>query len=124
RELKWIAPSRFYDRGERRRGRAAMWPLLPPSWGRPLAIRARSRASRLRSPNFVWPCSMPMSSFMSTDNFVISRREMLRHAGCGFGAWALLDLATREGLLHAAPAAALENPLAPKRPHFSARARH
>src|SRR5262249_10104356 len=46
-----------------------------------------------------------------------SRREMLCHAGLGFGAWALLDLMTRE-------AAAADNPLAPKRPPLPARAKH
>jgi uncharacterized protein (DUF1501 family) len=48
----------------------------------------------------------------------MSRREMLRRAGCGFGAWALLDLLRRDGL------AAAHNPLAAKKPHFAARARH
>jgi len=61
---------------------------------------------------------------MWIEEMMISRREMLKDAACGFGAWALLDLATRDGLLHAAPAEALENPLAPKKPHFSARAKH
>jgi hypothetical protein len=49
---------------------------------------------------------------------------MLRHAGLGFGAWALLDLLTRDGRLDAAPAAAPENPLAAKPPHEPARAKH
>src|SRR5438270_4096948 len=53
-----------------------------------------------------------------------SRREMLRHAGFGFGAWALLDLLARDGMLSAAPASALKNPLAAKSPHFPARAKH
>jgi uncharacterized protein (DUF1501 family) len=48
---------------------------------------------------------------------------MLRTAGLGFGAWALLDLLGRDGLLSAAPAAA-ENPLAAKPSHFPARAKH
>jgi hypothetical protein len=50
----------------------------------------------------------------------ISRREMLRHAGFGFGGWALLDLLTRDGRLAAAP----ENPLTAKPSHSAARARH
>jgi uncharacterized protein (DUF1501 family) len=54
----------------------------------------------------------------------MSRRDMLRHAGLGFGSWALLDLLSRDGLLSAAPAAAPENPLAAKAPHFPARAKH
>jgi uncharacterized protein (DUF1501 family) len=49
---------------------------------------------------------------------------MLRHAGFGFGAWALLDLLTRDGLLAAGPQAAPPNPLVAKRPHFPARAKH
>jgi uncharacterized protein (DUF1501 family) len=48
---------------------------------------------------------------------------MLRRAGLGFGAWALLDLCTRdEG--RAAPAPLPANPLAPKLAHFPARAKH
>jgi uncharacterized protein (DUF1501 family) len=47
---------------------------------------------------------------------------MLRHAGFGFGAWALLDLMTREGRI-ASAASGPENPLAAKPPHFPARAR-
>jgi uncharacterized protein (DUF1501 family) len=45
---------------------------------------------------------------------------MLRRAGCGFGAWALLDLLTRDGLTSAAP----DNPLAAKVGHGPARAKH
>jgi uncharacterized protein (DUF1501 family) len=43
---------------------------------------------------------------------------MLRHAGFGFGAWALLDLLARDGLVSAAST----NPLAARSPHFPARA--
>src|SRR6516162_4960970 len=49
---------------------------------------------------------------------LFSRREMLRHAGLGFGSWALLDLLTRDGLL------AAENPLAARASHKPARAKH
>jgi uncharacterized protein (DUF1501 family) len=49
---------------------------------------------------------------------------MLRHAGLGFGSWALLDLLTRDGLLPAAAATEPENPLAPRPGHFPARAKH
>jgi hypothetical protein len=49
---------------------------------------------------------------------------MLRHAGLGFGAWALLDLLTRDGLAAGPPGPARANPLAPKPPHFPARAKH
>src|SRR5262249_21630881 len=48
---------------------------------------------------------------------------MLRQAGCGFGAWALLDLLARDGRLATAPAAPA-NPLAAKPPHFPAKAKH
>ncbi len=51
----------------------------------------------------------------------LSRREWLLRAGGGFGAWALLDLLKRDGALAASPSP--ENPLAPKPPHFPARAR-
>jgi uncharacterized protein (DUF1501 family) len=54
----------------------------------------------------------------------LTRREMLRRAGLGFGSWALLDLLTRDGRLDAAPSAARDNPLAPKPPHEPARAKH
>jgi hypothetical protein len=50
-----------------------------------------------------------------------SRREMLRRAGLGFGAWALLDLLQSDGRLAAAPAA--DNPLAPKKPPLPATAK-
>jgi uncharacterized protein (DUF1501 family) len=49
---------------------------------------------------------------------------MLRHAGFGFGTWALLDLLARDGRLSAAPATVAKNPLASKPPHFPARAKH
>jgi hypothetical protein len=48
---------------------------------------------------------------------LLSRRQMLCQAGLGFGAWALLDLLTREGRLQASP-------LAAKPPHSPARAKH
>jgi hypothetical protein len=50
---------------------------------------------------------------------LLSRRHWLAQVGLGFGAWALLDLLEREGRA----AAAGVNPLAPKPPHFPARAR-
>jgi uncharacterized protein (DUF1501 family) len=48
---------------------------------------------------------------------------MLRCAGFGFGTWALLDLLTRDGHLPAGPAA-VDNPLAARRPPLPARAKH
>src|SRR6185312_7511755 len=47
---------------------------------------------------------------------LFSRREMLRQAACGFGSLALAGLATGQ-------AAAAANPLAPRAPHFPARAK-
>jgi uncharacterized protein (DUF1501 family) len=47
---------------------------------------------------------------------------MLRHAGFGFGAWALLDLLKRDGRLQAAGVP--ENPLAPKAAHIPGGAKH
>jgi hypothetical protein len=58
---------------------------------------------------------------------VLTRRQMLMKAGCGFGAWALLDLLTRDGLAEkVGPATNLNsvNPLAAKVSHFPARAKH
>jgi len=53
-----------------------------------------------------------------------NRRAFLRHAGGGFGMLALASLLDGAGLLASiAAAAAPTNPLAPKSPHFRARAR-
>ena len=63
------------------------------------------------------------------DARLMSRREMLRRAGLGFGSWALLDLLTHDGFAadkHGAeaPVSGLApNPLAPRQPHFAARAK-
>src|SRR5262245_20241932 len=60
----------------------------------------------------------------------LSRREMLRQVGLGFGSWALLDLLAREGLaadaseLHTERSAVSPNPLAAKPPHFPAKAKN
>src|SRR5262252_6097713 len=50
-----------------------------------------------------------------------SRREFLARAGGGFGMVALGAMLEQEGLLAAAPEV---NPLAPKPPHFAAKAKH
>ena len=55
------------------------------------------------------------------DMFRMSRREMLRRAGLGFGSWALLDLLSRDGKIAAKSA---DNPLPAKAPHEPARAKH
>jgi hypothetical protein len=56
-----------------------------------------------------------------SDPPLLSRRDVLRQAGLGFGAWALLDLLARDGRLAAAEPA---NPLAAKPAHEPARAKH
>ena len=48
---------------------------------------------------------------------IITRRQMLRQAGFGFGAWALLDLLMRDGAF-ASDAGSAANPLAAKPAHF------
>ncbi len=50
---------------------------------------------------------------------LLTRRHWLTQVGLGFGAWALLDLAEREGRA----ATTGGNPLAPKPPHFPAKAK-
>lgn len=56
----------------------------------------------------------------------VSRRELLRRAGCGFGVIGLADLLSGEGLLGEATAGDLGsralNPLRPQPPHFPGRA--
>src|SRR4051812_19877259 len=51
-----------------------------------------------------------------------SRRAFLQRAGGGFGALALASLLDRDGLLHGEEKAL--NPLAPRPPHFKAKARN
>ncbi|MEQ8786178.1 MAG: DUF1501 domain-containing protein [Pirellulaceae bacterium] len=54
----------------------------------------------------------------------VSRREMLRSSGLGIGSLALGGILAGEGLLHAAPAQdPAESPLAPRQPHFPAKAK-
>src|SRR5213083_1683005 len=50
----------------------------------------------------------------------LSRRDLLRRCGLGFGALGLADLMGQAGLLAAEP---VVNPLAPKAPHFPAKAK-
>jgi len=59
---------------------------------------------------------------MSPGPALLSRRQMLCRAGLGFGAWGLLDLLTRDALVCAGTEA--QNPLAAKKRHSSARAKH
>ena len=62
------------------------------------------------------------------DPRLMSRREMLRRAGLGFGSWALLDLLGRDGLAadrypSDSRSELLVNPLAAKPSHFPAKAK-
>src|SRR5215831_8542114 len=72
---------------------------------------------------------MNPSHHLLLDPRLMSRREMLRRAGLGFGSWALLDLLARDGVaaepsaISESPSAVPLNPLAPKPPHFPARAK-
>jgi len=54
----------------------------------------------------------------------LSRREILRRSGTGFGALALAGLVGRENLALNRGAAAIELPTAPKAPHYPSRAKH
>src|SRR5437588_10828801 len=54
---------------------------------------------------------------------ILSRREVLRRIGGGFGALGLASLFREAGLLSAAPSPASKNLLAPRPPHFTPRAR-
>ena len=69
-----------------------------------------------------------------SDALTISRRDMLRRCGTGFGALALADLMSQAGLLSAVPqglfagssalAAEAVNPMLPKSPPLAAKAKH
>jgi hypothetical protein len=64
-------------------------------------------------------CTGPGASYFA----LTSRRAFLRRAGGGFGMVALASLLEREGLLASvSPVSSAPNPLAPKAPHFRARA--
>ncbi len=59
------------------------------------------------------------------DDLFLTRREMLRRCGTGFAALGLADLMARQGLLTPSASAATVNPapLAPRTPHFAAKAK-
>jgi Protein of unknown function (DUF1501) len=59
---------------------------------------------------------------MLHNSLPLSRREVLCRIGGGFGSMALASVMADAGMVSAAPAAAA-NPLAPKAPHFPARAK-
>lgn len=53
----------------------------------------------------------------------ITRRQFFRHAGLSIGAIALGDLLTKDGFAAAPPDFPSNNPLAPRKPHFKAKAK-
>jgi len=57
---------------------------------------------------------------------LLSRRELLRRCGCGMGLLGLASVLHQDGLFAAAPGDGdrYQNPLAPREPHFPARAKH
>jgi hypothetical protein len=57
---------------------------------------------------------------MTNQSSIVSRRDLLRRCGLGFGALGLANLMNQAGLLAAEPAL---NPLAPKEPHFAPKAK-
>src|SRR5438874_8459474 len=57
------------------------------------------------------------------EDSLLTRREMLCRCGMGFGAMALAGLMGEIGLLAPAEAAEYHGPLAPKKPHFPAKAK-
>src|SRR5689334_13838618 len=54
----------------------------------------------------------------------ITRREMLRRTGVGFGALGLAQMLGGAGLLEQVARGDAVNPLAPRSPHFPAKAKH
>lgn len=61
---------------------------------------------------------------MNPNAILTSRRDLLRRTGAGFGAFSLQALLGAEGLHGATKDPAAANPLAPKQPHFAAKAKH
>jgi hypothetical protein len=63
---------------------------------------------------------------LPTDHPFLTRRDLLRRCGMGFGLLGLAGLLQDEGLLAAGPPASPTSvlPLAPKPPHFAPKARH
>src|SRR5262249_29900898 len=66
----------------------------------------------------------PMSHLPRTEDLFLTRRDLLRRGGMGFGLLGLAGVLAREGMLApAAQGAATDvNPLAPKKPHFPGKA--
>ena len=59
----------------------------------------------------------------NSNSSLLARRDWLRHIGGGLGSIALASLLSRDGLLRAEEALPSQNPLAPRPPHFPAKAR-
>src|SRR4051794_30844917 len=59
---------------------------------------------------------------MNLEHFFLTRRELLQRSGMGFGMVGLAGLLQSQGQLTSELQAAPTNPLAARRPHFSARA--
>ncbi len=57
------------------------------------------------------------------ENYFLTRRELLGRCGMGFGALGFASLMADLGLAEPAQAAGFTNPLAPKQPHFPAKAK-
>lgn len=55
---------------------------------------------------------------------LVNRRQMLQYASCGFGWLAFAGLHGRTTSVQGGQPLRLENPLAPKEPHFAAKAKH
>ncbi len=64
-----------------------------------------------------------MSTDMPHKRFPRSRRDFLRNAGSGLGAYALASMLESDGLLPQAAAATVPDPLAAKPPHFKPKAK-
>src|SRR5262245_7378924 len=63
-----------------------------------------------------------MSAWEGLESGSVTRREVLHRCGVGMGALGLAALMSEAGLLTGEARAAAVNPLAPKKPHFPARA--
>src|SRR5882724_7105801 len=58
------------------------------------------------------------------NSMLLSRRDLLRRSGMGFGSLALAQLLSGSGPLNSASAVESLNPLSPKIAHFPAKAKH
>src|SRR6516164_1383057 len=65
---------------------------------------------------------MSLSTWTESMAHPDDRRSFLRNAGCGFGGIALAALLAEEGKLFADAEPSVADPLAPRKPHFPAKA--